>query len=931
MNREHIVYSKYINIINTPIRRRIKGANKNIEQITTDNKIDHSAEEETEPLQPQPLAKPEVTGITGILVNCMPFVRSDMWFKMGYSMSSDTFLGNTAVADEKTSCFSMKNLREWSLHIKIGRLSSLQSELGMVRPFVRVHSVDLKTGRYVLLKETQPLCPVQTKSCSLNSQAAVPHWNEDILLDAPLAPFVRTSTLILFELLDTKAPLNNSKTSKPKKTFERVAWAFLKPLGDGNSVNFGYPQEWNAKSKDGDASDKPKNKFKFGRKDKNDDSNEHESGKGDEGDDNDDDAKDKKNVITTDTEVHLLHVLQLYAFQHDNPLEQLQRSVNDWSSFSSAPPSSLNVTIQDVPESYVQWRRRVLQKIPGLLSIHIGSKRKNESPKDAQNEDDPATTEEDTKGSVENKTSSQEDAAMIKMRVGMMKIHRAPNEDCSAPNKLLHRISVGGDGAMSLSFSHSGSMLAVAGLTSDTSSSHFITGSTTYSLRVYCPNSGNELWSDLAAHHSVIYQIKWSKDDKFIVTCSGDGTSKVWNMRALVKNHSENVSVPSQSLLRAQLLQNIATHHPPVFVYSTVLIEPLNSSASVDLDTPTYLTGAYDGRIRLWKGDKLQGQLLYENEEQPPHQGAVNSMVIDDRTRNLFTGDSVGVIYVWRLDSQGAYQIRSKFRRDDLVGKKIMSLQMHPNRSKAQLLVFAEPSILRMYSTSTYKVQSEFAGAYINGTFARATLSADGRYVIAGSEDTRGSTNRHSNLDANSFVPSSSRPSRLKMWDTQSGNLITSPLSDISLPYATRDISWNEHQHMIAVAMAGPGASVSIYTSEKESVLKALERAEQTAASDHFQSLRTQMEERDGRSDSEASLPITVQSEDPRRPLIANRSLTLGSSERISLDPSSSISSSNVDKSDRKARTADIMARMALLREKKKAMKQAGTDSESDR
>lgn len=77
-------------------------------------------------------------------------------------------------------------------------------------------------------------------------------------------------------------------------------------------------------------------------------------------------------------------------------------------------------------------------------------------------------------------------------------------------------------------------------------------------------------------------------------------------------------------------------------------------------------------------------------------------------------------------------------------------------------------------------------------------------------------------------------PNRLKVWDAQSGSFLSCPLTDIPLPYTVRSISWNNTQHMIAVAMAGQGASVAIYTAEKESVLRALERAQQSAVSDYF-------------------------------------------------------------------------------------------------
>ena len=91
---------------------------------------------------------------------------------------------------------------------------------------------------------------------------------------------------------------------------------------------------------------------------------------------------------------------------------------------------------------------------------------------------------------------------------------------------------------MVVSFSHSGRFLAVGGITVDTSSSHFTAAATIVSLKIYCPDSGIEVWADNSAHHGVIYEIKWSADDRFLLTCSGDGTCKVWDVRPIsTKEH----------------------------------------------------------------------------------------------------------------------------------------------------------------------------------------------------------------------------------------------------------------------------------------------------------------------------------------------------------------------------------------------------------
>ncbi len=41
-----------------------------------------------------------------------------------------------------------------------------------------------------------------------------------------------------------------------------------------------------------------------------------------------------------------------------------------------------------------------------------------------------------------------------------------------------------------------------------------------------------EIWIDDVAHHSIIYDVKWTKNDRFLITCSGDGTCKIWDFLA---------------------------------------------------------------------------------------------------------------------------------------------------------------------------------------------------------------------------------------------------------------------------------------------------------------------------------------------------------------------------------------------------------------
>lgn len=50
----------------------------------------------------------------------------------------------------------------------LGRIECCTAELmGMVRPYVRVHAVDIHTGRYIRSRKRPPACPISTRSHGL--------------------------------------------------------------------------------------------------------------------------------------------------------------------------------------------------------------------------------------------------------------------------------------------------------------------------------------------------------------------------------------------------------------------------------------------------------------------------------------------------------------------------------------------------------------------------------------------------------------------------------------------------------------------------------------------------------------------------------------------------------------------------------------------
>ena len=108
---------------------------------------------------------------------------------------------------------------------------------------------------------------------------------------------------------------------------------------------------------------------------------------------------------------------------------------------------------------------------------------------------------------------------------------------------------------------------------------------------------------------------------------------------------------------------------------------------------PNVITGSADGRIRVWKGNTLAGDLVVGegggvkkspagdrrsrrgsireddvdtdyrvDSDSVPHYGSlVQALAIDVRSKYLFSGDSSGRILVWRMNNSGWYQMLRHF------------------------------------------------------------------------------------------------------------------------------------------------------------------------------------------------------------------------------------------------------------------------------
>lgn len=794
----------------------------------------------------------------------------------------------------------------WGVGLKIQCITSYAAELGVcVRPFVRVHALNINSGMYVKSPKKPAAKPLSTRPYPLKNISAQARWEQDFLIDSNFNDIVNPDVILLFEILDDKPSLS-MKTDSNEAGAKRIAWGFLVPIGSSNSLNVGILDDWtsidNSKKKIEDMRDgKDKNnksRRKKGLLGGNDSDNS-----GEDNDDEDNDGVmngDKKNTLSLlGYNVDKTLRIKLYAYTGSDSLAcAIQRKTMSWPvrTKNSASYNHEDTAYPDsVPEVYIQWRKqRRIELNNACLSVSLGPRRMehisigvavpdgvlaSSSRYEINSHDDGSN----------NNTGNKEE--LVKLRTAIMGRARAPKEICMIPNRLLNRLEVGPDGAMVVSFSNCGHLLAIAARIETVATPltnmfpQIASPSYIYSLQLFDTDLGEKVWASSIAHHGVIYDIKWSKDDSYILTCSSDGLCKVWDVVCYRINKAAKRSISHPVEKRASFvdtetgipmttisqpfLAHTLSSLPPVFVYSAIFQEYLqpeiikrgsdsprnNLTSSIDnplferAPLPKIISGSSDGRIRVWEKNKMIGFISQDLEDDnfPAHDGRVNCLAIDERSKYLLSADSSGDISVWRVDNKGWYQFLRKFKKDLLnphagLGNPLennlvsgfVSLSLHPDKNKGQMLAMSSnPSQVRIYNMHTYRlstvcngVGNAFGG---DGTgksgFSRAQLSADGSFAISSTS-----------------IDTDTCRNVIKVWDMQTGQSIASPLTKIVFPYPIRSISWHPKQHMIAVSMVGEGAAVSLYYAQRETAEKAVARLNSIAVAE-FIGIATNNEE----------------------------------------------------------------------------------------
>ncbi|XP_008820297.1 jouberin isoform X1 [Nannospalax galili] len=333
----------------------------------------------------------------------------------------------------------------------------------------------------------------------------------------------------------------------------------------------------------------------------------------------------------------------------------------------------------------------------------------------------------------------------------VVKWKRLPGQACRIPNKHLFSLNAGERGCFCLDFSHNGRILAAACASRDG-----------YPIILYEIPSGRFM-RELCGHLNIIYDLSWSKDDRFILTSSSDGTARVW------KNE-----INSTSTFR------VLPH--PSFVY-TAKFHPATKELVV--------TGCYDSMIRIWKIDMREDAAILVRQVDA-HKSFVNSLCFDNEGHHMYSGDCTGVIVVWDTyvkvtDVQHSvrhWTINKEIKETEFKGVPISYLEVHPNGKR--LLIHTKDSTLRIMDLRILAAR-KFVGAANYREKIHSTLTPCGTFLFAGSED-----------------------GIVYVWNPETGEQVAM-YSDLPFKSPIRDISYHPFENMVAFCAFGQSEPILLY------------------------------------------------------------------------------------------------------------------------
>ncbi|CAF3764743.1 unnamed protein product [Rotaria socialis] len=294
--------------------------------------------------------------------------------------------------------------------------------------------------------------------------------------------------------------------------------------------------------------------------------------------------------------------------------------------------------------------------------------------------------------------------------------HKLSSSKCKIPTEQILALNTSERGCSSIRFSHNGYFIACAEVNKLQQNNLISIYEIPHDRRV----------AIFIGHLQMIYDMDWSRTDRYLASASADSSVKIWNFE-------ETQRKPWRSLAH------------PSYVYC-VRFHP----SSEDL----IVTAGYDKLIRIWNIDKKHGTIVRTMND---HLGYISSLSFNPNGTQLASVDSIGAIKIWNglpseTISADSWSLYSNLDFEELKVEKAKNLsflfdrlffieQNIPLNSVTYspgdhfLLVSARDNLIVLVDVRTRSISRHYVGAFNLQDRIRSSFSSCGSLVFAGSED----------------------------------------------------------------------------------------------------------------------------------------------------------------------------------------------------